>query len=160
MALGYMGTLAAVFDEADTPDALKHWLQSTVGIRRVSDLVDYVHKDQYDKEWRSLVMGAFPVMTDQTKRDAVPAAGDTPATAAAPAVEGFPERKQRMLVSRMRTTYRVALGMERKQAEDTKAAGSHSQTPRGQKRAANSQSAQGTLGKQAARGPTEIRITT
>ena len=144
MALGYMGTLAALLDEADRPDALKHWLLSTLGIRHVSDLVDYVHKDQYKEEWRSLVRRAFPVTTDQAKQKAIPAAGDTPATAAIPAVQLFPGSEQQMLVSCMLATYKVALGMQQKQAEDDKAAGSRTRTPRGHKRAADSQSAQGT----------------
>ena len=144
MALGYMGTLAALFDEADTPDALRHWLLSTLGIRHVSELVDYVHKDQYKEEWRSLVRGAFPVTTDQAKQEEIPAAGNTPVTAGNPAAQLLPEDKQQMLVSRMWATYKVALSRQQEQVEDNQAAGSSTQTPRGHKRTANSQSVQGT----------------
>ena len=122
MALEKLVTLEEVFNKADTPTLLKDWLQTTLEITRISDLVDYVDKDEYANEWRDLVIGAFPVRPEQEAQDAIPAAGDTPATPAVPAVEGFSVGKQRILVSRMRTTYKVALGVEQEEAEDKKAA--------------------------------------
>ena len=122
MALEKLVTLEAVFNKADTPAPLKYWLQTTLEITRISDLVDYVEKGEYAKEWRDLVIGAFPVRPEQAAQDAVPAAGDTAAIPAVPAVEGFSEGKQRILVSRMRTAYKVALGVEQEEAEDNKAA--------------------------------------
>ena len=58
----------------------------------------------------------------QEAREATPAQDDVAVRPAVPAIEGFPEGKQRILVSRMRTTYKVALGVEQEEKEDTRAA--------------------------------------
>ena len=119
MALEMLRTLDAVFDKADTPDSLRTWLTQTLEMKRISDLVDYVDSLS---EWRNLVVGAFPVVPLQAAQDAVPAQDDVAARPARPAIEGFPEGKQRILIGRMRTTYKVALGVEQDEKETSRAA--------------------------------------
>ena len=114
--------MQAVFEKADTPDNLKQWLQEVLEIGRIADLVSYVQKSSYESEWLDLVRGAFPVVEAREAQEATPASEGVAAQPAQPAVEGFSEHKQRMLVSRMRQTYKVALSVEQEQEEDVKAA--------------------------------------
>ena len=59
-----------VFEKAETPDELKIWLWQ-LDIKNISDLVGYVEKEFYEREWRDLVHGAFPVVVAQEAQAAV-----------------------------------------------------------------------------------------
>ena len=122
MALETIAMLEAVFEKADTPVNLRQWLQEVLEIKRIADLVSYVQKSHYESEWLDLVHGAFPVVAAQEAQEAIPAVEGTAAHPARLAVEGFSIGKQRILVSRMHQTYKVALGVEQEQEEDVKAA--------------------------------------
>ena len=122
MALEKITTLDAVFDKADTPANLKQWLQEVLEITRIADLVSYVQKSSYESEWLDLVRGAFPVVEAREAQEATEATEAAAARPARPAREGLSEHKQRILVARMRQTYKVALGVEQEQEEDVKKA--------------------------------------
>ena len=121
MALEILSTLEAVFEKADTPMDLRHWLQDILGIVSIPDLLGYVQKDQYEREWRDLVHGAFPIVLAQEAREATEATEGSPAQPARLAVEAFDDKRQRILVSRMRSTYKVALGVDQAAEESLKA---------------------------------------
>ena len=122
MALETVTTLQAVFEKADTPANLKHWLLEVLEIKRIADLVSYVQKSTYEKEWLDMVCGAFPVVEAREARQATEATEGVAAQPARPAVEGLSEHKQRILVARMRQTYKIALGVEQAQEDDVKKA--------------------------------------
>ena len=122
MALETITTLEAVFDKADTPANLRQWLQEVLEVKRIADLVSYVQESHYESGWLDLVRGAFPVVEAREAQEATEAAEGVAAQPARPAVEGLTEHKQRILVSRMRQTYKVALGVEQEKEEDVKAA--------------------------------------
>ena len=114
--------LAVVFEKAETPDVLREWISETLEIVSVGDLLGYVEKGHYEREWRDLIVGAFPVVLPQVAVNAILAAEGQEAQPMRPATQGFSDGKQRLLISRMRTTYKMALGVEQADEEDVKAA--------------------------------------
>ena len=122
MAMVQLANLEAVYTKADTPVTLQKWLSETLELTRISDMVGYVEKEQYEREWRELVMGAFPIVAAQEAQEAEAASEGRLARPAQAAVAAFTDQQQRLLVSRMRTTYKVALGVEQAEEDDQKAA--------------------------------------
>ena len=59
MALSKATILHNVFKEADTPEELQHFLETTLDITSVGYFVEYVVRTNYQEEWRNLVSG-FP----------------------------------------------------------------------------------------------------
>ena len=91
-------------------------------LNNVSDLISYVAKNTYEEEWKDIVAGAFPIRAPRAAVAAVPATESAPAQAAVNADAGFTIAEQRLLISRMRTTHRIALTVEEDAAEDKAAA--------------------------------------
>ena len=115
-------TLQAVFEKAGTPQDLQIYLTDTLKLASISDLVGYTEREHYEREWRELIVGVFPVVAAREARAAVPASEGVAAQLGEPAVSGFTAAEQRLLVSRMRTTYRIAMGAEHDEEEEKKAA--------------------------------------
>ena len=122
MAAETLANLTAVFEKADTPQELRHYLQDTLELARISDLVGYVERETYEREWKELIVGAFPIVQAREAVEARAATEDQRGHEASPAVPGFTAQQQRLLISRMRSTYKVAMGVEREEEETQKTA--------------------------------------
>ena len=120
MAAEPLVNLEAVFERAETPIELCTFIKSTLKLKTISDMVSYVERKDYEREWKDILMGAFPVVPASAAVAAVAATADAPARDAVPEVEAFTVVDQRFLISRMRTTYRVAMGVENDEEEDKK----------------------------------------
>ena len=90
MAVERIVNLTNVFEKADTPDKLRSWLCDTLEITSISDLLGYVEKGSYEREWRDLITGAFPIVASQEAQGAVEATEGHPAQPARPATHGVP----------------------------------------------------------------------
>ena len=115
-------TLQGLLDKAETPEVLQHFLREDLKLRNVSDLISYVAKNSFEEEWKEIVAGAFPVRAPRTAVSAVAASDGVPARAAVAEDPGFTVVDQRLLISRMRSTHRLALTVEEDAAEDKAAA--------------------------------------
>ena len=106
--------LQNIFDEAETPQELKHFVTEVLDISTVADLIEYVVRKSYQEEWKDIITGAFPLREEVRAREA------TDSSPAVAAVSAFTTIEQRKLIARMRATYKIALGAEQDE-EDTKA---------------------------------------
>ena len=115
-------TLQGLLDRAETPDVLQKFLKDDLKLHKISDLISYVAKSTFEEEWKEIVAGAFPIRAPRAAAAAVPASDGVPAQAAVIEDPGFSMVDQRLLISRMRTTHRIALTVEDDEAEDKAAA--------------------------------------
>ena len=122
MAVMKPTTLANIFDKADTTEMLRDFILNDLKIISIADLIGYVAQDSYESEWKDIIAGAFPVRPAIVAKDAVAGAEGRVAQPAVEASPGFLIQDQRLLISRMRTTHRMALGVEKEDAEDKAAA--------------------------------------
>ena len=107
-----------IFTKANTPEVLRDFILGDLQLEAIADLIGYVAQGSYETEWRDIIVGAFPVRVAVEAQAAVPAAEGVPARPQIPATPGFLDRDQRLLISRMRTTHRMALDVEKEDAED------------------------------------------
>ena len=115
-------TLNDIFDKANTPKVLRDFILTDLQLDSIADLIGYVAQSSYETEWKDIIVGAFPVRAATESKEAVLAAEGVLAQPAVEASPGFLDRDQRLLISRMRTTHRMALDVEKEDAEDKAAA--------------------------------------
>ena len=96
--------LQSIFEQAETPAELQHFVTTVLDISTVADLIEYVLRASYQEEWKDIITGALPVREAVSARDATE---ESPAVAA---VRAFTAIEQKKLIAKMRTTYKVALG--------------------------------------------------
>ena len=87
-------------------------------IENIADLIGYVEQEHFEREWREIIEGRFPVVAPVPFQPGIEAAEGVAARPAVEAVAGFESSAQRILVSRMRSTYRKALGAEKDEMEN------------------------------------------
>ena len=85
--------LIDIWTEANVPDDLQRYLGLTCSITSIKNFLDYVVREDFQTEWKDIVMSVFPVTTE------------------------FTMEAQRMYVSKLRGSYRIALEMEDQIAE-------------------------------------------
>ena len=89
-----------VFEKAETPEVLQIYITRTLKVANVQEFIGYVIRRDYEAEWKGIVEGAFPL------REAK-AAGE-----GSEAADAFTVKDQRIMISKIRTTYRIAMGAE------------------------------------------------
>ena len=109
--------LKDIYEQSGTPAVLVDFLNE-LHIETVADLIGYVEKEHFEKEWRELTEGKFPVKLPTEAQAAIEAAEGVDAWPAVLAHPGFDKGQQRILVSRMRSTYRKAMGVEKDEEDD------------------------------------------
>ena len=120
MASAPCRSLKEVYEQANTPTVLIEFMKE-IHIESIADLVGYVEKEHFERELRELVEGKFPVRPPVDARAAVEASEGVAASPAVQADPGFDRGQQRILVSRMRSTYRKACGVEKDEEDDKEA---------------------------------------
>ena len=88
-----MQELIDIWTEAGVPDPLMKYLGLTCSIVDVKTFLDYIIRKDMEAEWKEIVDDTFPVSAD------------------------FPRERQRLYVSKLRGSYRVALELEDQVAE-------------------------------------------
>ena len=87
--------LTGIFFSAGVPPHLQNYLTDTVGISTVHDFLDYVVRKDMETEWKEIIVEAFPV-DDQSQVTTI---------------------SQRLLVTKVRGAYRIAIELEGQLAE-------------------------------------------
>lgn len=120
MAAAPCRNLKEVYEQSNTPQILVDFLKE-LHIESVADLIGYVEKEHFEAELRELIEGKFPVRPPVEARAAVAASDGIAASPAGLADPGFDRGQQRILISRMRSTYRKACGVEKDEEDDKEA---------------------------------------
>ena len=97
-------TMADVYEKAETPVEMQTFISSVLGLQKLQDFLAYVVRKDYETEWKGIVEGAFPPREAKAAGEGVDA------------VEGFNTNDLRFLVSKMRTTYRIAMETQEEDA--------------------------------------------